>query len=78
MRLFSLCVHGIKVRPRLNLGNVTMTHYLTKELLMQQNAECWVAISLHKTLQNTVTILFNVQYPVSFCTTIYGNIMYQS
>ena len=78
MQLFSLCVHGIKVRPRLNLRKVTMTNYLTKELLTQQNSEWWVAISLHKTLHNTVTILFNVHYPVLFHTIIYGNIMYQS
>ena len=58
MQLFSLCVHGIKVRPRSNLGKVTMTYYLTKVLLMQQNAEWRVAISQHKTLHNTVTILF--------------------
>jgi len=55
-----------------------MAHYLTKKLLMQQNADWWVAISLHKTLHNTVTVLFNVPYPVSSHTTIYGNIMYQS
>jgi len=77
MKLFH-CVHGIKVRPRSNLGEVRMTHYLTKELLMQRNAEWWVAISLHKTLHNTDAILFNVHYPVSSHTTIYGNIMYQS
>ena len=45
---------------------------------MQQYAERWVAILLHKTLHNTVTILFNVHNPVSSHTTIYGNIMYQS